>query len=431
MAVQIRQVRSDEWRAWRDLRIRALADAPDSFAETLEAARARDELAWRSFVAAAPERLCLVAERDGVAVGMCVIVIASEDQRQANLYAMWVAPEARGAGVGGALVDRALAWSRARAALEVTLRVSDRQVAARRLYEKRGFCATGERQPLRPEAAVESATMVARLPPLVMGVVNVTPDSFSDGGAYLDPAVAVAHGERLVADGADILDLGGEATNPRATPVPASEELRRVMPVLERLAAQVGGRVALSIDTTKAEVARTAVAAGASIINDVAGGLFDPDMAGLLGELRRQGRDVTYIVGHLRGRSLAEVFASEGSVGWQTVAAELAARLADLQPARAWLDPGIGFGKGGDPEGNVALIRHAGNIAATIGRPIVVGPSRKRFLRRYMGVQDASTAELDAASVLASLAALRAGAQVVRIHNVALLRTALSAYNKE
>ena len=136
-------------------------------------------------------------------------------------------------------------------------------------------------------------------------------------------------------------------------------------------------------------------------------------------------------VGHLRGRSLPEVFAAESSVSWQTVAGELVARLDELKPARAWIDPGIGFGKGADPEGNVALLRHAGDIASTIGRPIVVGPSRKRFLRRLLGVQQATPDALDAASVLASLAAVRAGAQVVRVHNVALLRTALTAYNKE
>jgi dihydropteroate synthase len=209
--------------------------------------------------------------------------------------------------------------------------------------------------------------------------------------------------------------------------------LRRVLPVVERLA----GRATLSIDTTKAEVARAAVAAGATIINDVSGGLFDADMASAVTEMAAD-RDVTYIVGHLRGRSLPEVFAAEGSVSWQVVAAELADRLrAFAQDAgagagpRLWLDPGIGFGKGADPEGNVALLRHAGDIASTIGRPIVVGPSRKRFLRRLLGVQDPTTEVLDAASVLASLAAVRAGAQVVRVHNVALLRTALTAYNKE
>ncbi|MDQ3299144.1 MAG: dihydropteroate synthase, partial [Myxococcota bacterium] len=125
-----------------------------------------------------------------------------------------------------------------------------------------------------------------------MGVVNVTPDSFSDGGAFLDPARAVAHGLQLARDGADILDVGGEATNPHATAIDADEELRRVLPVIEQLAA-TGATV--SIDTTKAVVARAAVAAGARIINDVSGGLFDPAMAAVVADL-----DVTYIAGHLR-----------------------------------------------------------------------------------------------------------------------------------
>jgi dihydropteroate synthase len=434
--MRIREARPDEWREWRELRLRALADAPDAFGETLAAAQAHDEAAWKQFVAPRADKLRLLAVEGERPVGMCVVVIGQGeglgqgqgDTRTANLFAMWVAPEARGRGVGKALIDRGLRWSRAHAALEVSLRVSERHPDARRLYERCGFVDSGERSPLRPGSDVDSATLVARLSPLIMGVVNVTPDSFSDGGAYLDPAAAVAHGEQLVADGADILDIGGEATNPRAAAVSADEELRRVLPVIERLRGAIRPEIAISIDTTKAAVARAAVAAGATIINDVAGGLFDPDMTRAVADA---GESVTYIAGHLRGRSLPEVFASEGSVSWQTVASELAERLREVAPQRAWIDPGIGFGKGADPEGNVALLRHAGDIASTLRRPIVVGPSRKRFLRRLLAVQAATTDELDAASILASLAAVRAGAQVVRVHNVALLRTALTAYNKE
>src|SRR5579862_1473425 len=137
-----------------------------------------------------------------------------------------------------------------------------------------------------------------------MGVVNVTPDSFSDGGRYLDPAAAVAHGRQLLADGADILDVGGEATNPRARPISAAQEIDRVIPVIVQLAA-AGATV--SIDTTKAEVARAAVAAGARIVNDVSGGLFDPAMPAAIAALP----EVTYIAGHLRGATQAEVFADE------------------------------------------------------------------------------------------------------------------------
>jgi dihydropteroate synthase len=273
---------------------------------------------------------------------------------------------------------------------------------------------------------------------MVMGVVNVTPDSFSDGGRYFDLEAAVAHGLQLLRDGADILDVGGEATNPRTRPVAQEEELRRVLPVVERLAA-AGATV--SIDTTKANVARAAVAAGARIINDVSGGLFDPVMREVIG-------DTTYIAGHLRGRSIAEVFAAEppsaldGQAGvrgvprgldWCTVADELAERLASLPAgarSRAWVDPGLGFGKGADPDVNLTLLRHCGDLGARLGRQVVVGASRKRFLRRAFSVPDDDINALDVASVTASLDAIRAGANVVRVHNVALLRAALALYTK-
>jgi dihydropteroate synthase len=263
---------------------------------------------------------------------------------------------------------------------------------------------------------------------LVMGIVNVTPDSFSDGGRYLDAEAAVAHGLALLADGADILDVGGEATSPRATPVTVEEELRRVLPVIERLVA-VGAMV--SVDTTKAAVARAATAAGARIVNDVSGGLFDPEMAEAIGE-------ATYIAGHLRGRSIAEVFAAETPdarpLDWRTVADELAERLAALPQTvrnRAWVDPGLGFGKGGDPEVNLALLRHSGDLGSRLGRPVVVGASRKRFVRRAFRVRDDDMPALDAASVTASLDAIAAGANVVRVHNVALLRAAIALYTKQ
>lgn len=280
-----------------------------------------------------------------------------------------------------------------------------------------------------PPAAGSGAASFHRAP-LVMGVVNVTPDSFSDGGAFSEPDAAVAHGLELLAQGADILDVGGEATNPRAQPVTAEEELARVLPVIDRLV-RAGARV--SVDTTKAVVARAAVDAGATIINDVSGGLFDPDMAATIGELAAPG-NLTYIAGHLRGRSLEEVFAAEGPVGWRRVAAELADRLAALPGSvreQTWVDPGVGFGKGPDPEGNLELLRHAGDIGRELGRPVVVGPSRKRFLRKLLGPgAEADPLALDVASVAACLGAVRSGAFVVRAHNVALLRAALAVYTK-
>ena len=274
-------------------------------------------------------------------------------------------------------------------------------------------------------------------PVTVMGVVNVTPDSFSDGGQYLEVEAAVAHGLQLLRDGADILDVGGEATNPRAQPVTAEQELARVLPVVRRL---VAAGATVSIDTTKAAVARAAVAAGARIINDVSGGLFDPDMSCAIG-------DAIYIVGHLRGRSIAEVFSAEpridaadraadgprGGLDWQTVADELGDRLAALPrevSARAWIDPGLGFGKGADPEANLTLLRHSRELGARLDRPVVVGASRKRFVRRAFGVHDHDLAALDAASVAVTREAIEAGANVVRVHNVALLRAALALYTQ-
>lgn len=255
-----------------------------------------------------------------------------------------------------------------------------------------------------------------------MGVVNVTPDSFSDGGRYLALDAAVAHGTRLLAEGADVLDVGGEATNPRAEPTSARDELARVMPVIEAL---VAAGASISIDTTKAEVARVAAMAGARWVNDISGGLFDLAMAAAIPE------GVTYIAGHLRGRSIREVFVEENRpVTWQEVAAELADRLAGFPPhvrATAWVDPGLGFGKGADAFTNMELVRHAGDLATAVGRPVMVGPSRKRFLRRWLGRDDLDEAELDRATVAACVEAIRAGAKMVRVHNVALLHTALTA----
>ncbi|HEY5935969.1 MAG TPA: dihydropteroate synthase [Kofleriaceae bacterium] len=398
-----------DWRRWREVRLRALADAPDAFGETLAHAHTRDEASWQSMVAHDPLRVVLAAEDAGAIVGTAVVRVAA-DARLANLFAMWVAPEARGHGAGRLLVAAATRWARLAGASSLELRVTVSNVAAFELYRRTGFVETGERAPVRDGSTLEATTMALRLPPLVMGVVNVTPDSFSDGGAYLDPAAAIAHGEALLADGADLLDIGGEATNPRAQPITAAEELRRVLPVIEALRG-----APLSIDTTKAEVARAAIAAGATIVNDVSGGLFDAAMPAALA-----GHDVTYIAGHLRGRSITEVFAGEQPVTWREVADELAERLTAFAANRIWVDPGLGFGKGADPATNRALIDHAGDLGAALGRPVVIGPSRKRFLRALVGEGD-----LDAASVTACLAGIAAGAQVVRIHDVKSLVAAM------
>ena len=261
---------------------------------------------------------------------------------------------------------------------------------------------------------------------LVMGVVNVTPDSFSDGGRYASTEAAIAHGRALAAQGADILDVGGEATGPRSTPVGEADELARVIPVVEALARE-GLRV--SIDTTKSAVAEAALAAGATIVNDVSGGVFDPRMRDVLAASR-----ATFICGHLRGGSIAEVFALEGTspVTFDEVVLELAARLEalpDAVAARTWLDPGIGFGK--PWEVNLELALGAARIGFALDRPVVIGPSRKRFLRHLLDPEP-TEADLDRATVAVCLRALEAGGPLVlRVHNVALLESALSAYNNE
>jgi dihydropteroate synthase len=423
----VRAFAPDQWRSWRDLRLRALADAPDAFAQTLAEARVHGDDAWQSQVAPDPTRSVWYAEHDGVPVGTAVVKIAP-DRLRAHLYAMWVAPEARRCGAGRALVENAIAWARDQGACELGLRVTASNTAAVELYLATGFADTGQRGELRPGSAIAVRVLRAGIRALIMGIVNVTPDSFSDGGRYLDPDIAVAHGLQLMRDGADILDVGGEATHPRATQITADEELRRVLPVVERLAA--AGAV-VSIDTTKSVVARAALAAGARIVNDVSGGLFDPEIAEAIGE-------ATYIAGHLRGRTLREVFAAEKAdappLDWTAVADELAERLAALPAparARAWIDPGLGFGKGADPETNLALLRHCGDLGLRLDRPVVAGASRKRFVRIAFGVHGTDLAELDAASVSASCEAIAAGANVVRVHNVALLRAALALYTKQ
>lgn len=270
--------------------------------------------------------------------------------------------------------------------------------------------------------------------PLLMGVVNVTPNSFSSGHT-VDAAASIAHGVQQWRDGATILDVGGEATNPKAAPVSTEEEWARIEPVLRGLAAATGA--ILSVDTTKAEVAARAVAAGATIVNDVSGGRFDAAMIDTVAELVRTHR-VAYVASHLRGRSISEVFAAEPAAGGLAarpmpskaeVIAELVEQVAALPAlvrAATIVDPGLGFGKGAGSL-NLELMRAGGELGRATGRPVLLGPSRKRFLRRLLP-ENASALELDLATVGACLAAVRGGAQLLRIHAVALLRPALAVY---
>ena len=250
-----------------------------------------------------------------------------------------------------------------------------------------------------------------------MGVVNVTPDSFSDGGAWLDPRAAIAHAIQLVEQGADILDVGGESTRPGAEPVSEAEELRRVVPVLDGLAG-VGAR--LSIDTSKAAVAAAALDAGATIVNDVTALRGDPEMAGLVAA---RGCDVCLM--HMLG----EPRTMQRDPHYDDVVAEvrdfLAERLAfavaeGIAQERIWLDPGIGFGKTIDH--NLALLQGLDKVVA-LGRPVVVGTSRKTFLGTITGREPRQRV---AGTIAANVLALASGASIFRVHDVAEARDGLA-----
>jgi dihydropteroate synthase len=251
----------------------------------------------------------------------------------------------------------------------------------------------------------------------IMGIVNVTPDSFSDGGSFFDPAAAVAHGLRLAVEGADILDVGGESTRPGAHPVPEREEVRRVVPVVRELAARAG--VPVSIDTTKAAVAQAALAAGATMVNDVSALRLDPR----LGEVvARAG--AALVIMHMQGdpRTMQQAPRYDDLLG--EVIAELAAGVgraaaAGVGPDRILVDPGIGFGK--TLEHNLELLDRLDELAA-LGRPILVGPSRKAFIGRILDLPPAE--RLEGTIAACCLAAAR-GAHVVRVHDVGAVRRAL------
>jgi dihydropteroate synthase len=257
----------------------------------------------------------------------------------------------------------------------------------------------------------------------LFAVINVTPDSFSDGGRHVAVADAVGFGLRSERAGADVLDVGGESTRPGATPVPAEEEMARVLPVIAGLV-EGGCRVPIAVDTTKAAVARAALSAGAEIVNDISGGRFDPDVV----EAAAAG-GAAYVCGHVRGATLAEVHAGEAAPpSFDEVAAELGERVASL-PAdlrqRTLIDPCVGFGKG--LATNLALIARAGELAAGTGRPVLIGPSRKRFLGELTGKP---IGERDDATLGAGLAAVAAGASALRVHDAGRLRDALTVFTR-
>jgi dihydropteroate synthase len=249
----------------------------------------------------------------------------------------------------------------------------------------------------------------------LMGVVNVTPDSFSDGGQYLDPAAAVRRGEELLRDGAAILDVGGESTRPGAEPVDEAEELRRVVPVVEGLAAC--GTV--SIDTSKAAVAAAAIEAGAAIVNDVTALRGDAEMAGVCAE-----QGVGVVLMHMPGdpRTMQDDPRYDDVV--DDVKGFLAARIecaidAGVVEERIWVDPGIGFGK--TLEHNLELLRRLRELRE-LGRPLVIGTSRKSFIGNVDG---SAVEDRIGGTIASSVLAATEGADVLRVHDVAEMAQAL------
>ena len=250
--------------------------------------------------------------------------------------------------------------------------------------------------------------------PLIMGILNVTPDSFSDGGLWMDPERAVARAVAMVEEGADIIDIGGESTRPGAAPVSGDEELRRVMPLLERLTASLN--IPLSIDTTKSAVARCALAAGAEIVNDISGLIFDARMAETVAAAR-----AGLVIMHTRGRP--EVM--QHDTFYTSVVSEVRSALASMiqralaagiQREYVVIDPGIGFGK--DRAGNLQLLRSLRELLV-LGRPLLVGTSRKGVTGSAAGRTVDNRLFTTAATVALAVAS---GAGVLRVHDVSAMR---------
>ncbi len=264
---------------------------------------------------------------------------------------------------------------------------------------------------------LRTRTLVFERRPALMGIVNVTPDSFSDGGSYNDVDKAVAHALQLVADGADVLDIGGESTRPYSTPVTEQEELHRVLPVIERLARVTD--TPISVDTSKAAVARAAIAAGAEIINDVTAFTADPDMLQVAVET---GAGVCAM--HMQGTPRT----MQDNPAYDDVVAEVLDYLracrdmliaAGIAPERICLDPGVGFGK--THEHNLTLVANAWRFHE-LGCPVLVGHSRKGFIAKIIGDK---AADRTAGTIGVACSLATQGIQLLRVHDVAAVRQAL------
>jgi dihydropteroate synthase len=258
---------------------------------------------------------------------------------------------------------------------------------------------------------------------LVMGILNVTPNSFSDGGRYLDHAAAIAHGRKLVADGADLIDVGGESTRPGAERIGSVEEQRRILPVLRALSAD---GIRLSVDTMNADTARASVEAGAEIINDVSGGLADPLMASVAAAT-----GATFLLSHWRGHSTEMDSRSHYVDVVSDVRAELAAQLAAVEAAgvareRIILDPGLGFAK--TAEHNWAILTRLDELQS-IGLPLLIGASRKRFVGALLE-EGASMADRDLPTAVISALIADTGIWGLRVHNVRATSVALEVHRR-
>jgi dihydropteroate synthase len=247
--------------------------------------------------------------------------------------------------------------------------------------------------------------------PLVMGVLNVTPDSFSDGGRFAGAEAAIEHGRRMIADGADLIDVGGESTRPGAPRIPSEEQARRVVPVLEALR---GLPTVLSVDTTRAAVADAALDAGAALINDITGGFDEPEMLPLAAC-----RKVPIVLMHMRGQPAT----MQQMTDYRDVVAEVrghllgrrdAALAAGVQRHRILLDPGIGFAKG--MEHNLTLLRHLGELASAVDCPLLLGTSRKSFIGKITGEDEPSQRLFGTAATVGWCVAN--GAAITRVHDV-------------
>ena len=252
---------------------------------------------------------------------------------------------------------------------------------------------------------------------LIMGIVNVTPDSFSDGGSFFDQADAIGHGEALAEAGADIIDVGGESSRPFSEPVSAREEIERVGPVIEALAKRLS--IPVSIDTYKAQVARQAIRAGACMVNDIGALRLDPDMASLVAEA-----GVAVVLMHMKGRPKSMQVDPQyedvvGQVRGFLADALARAKQAGIDPTKIVVDPGIGFGK--TVTHNLLLIKHLSELQA-LEAPILIGPSRKSFITKILGSGDERREEGTQAAV--TVAAMH-GAHIVRVHDVKRTRHTL------